>query len=450
MKTIIDKLNLFQKRINPARRIALGFALVIIGGALLLMLPIASKTGEVTPFFTTLFTSTSATCVTGLILVDTGAHYSFFGQLIILGLIQVGGLGFMMIITMVFLASNRHIGLRSRMVIAQSLGTDSLSGVVRIVKHTLILTAIIEGAGAFILACRFIPEFGVVKGIWYGIFHSVSAFCNAGFDVLGRGDSIVSYKYDPVVLITIALLIIVGGLGFMVWEDILQKRLKMSVYSRLVLITTGALLVLGTGGFMLFEYSNPETMGEDSFMSKLLSAFFQSATTRTAGFDSIGQAQLTEPSKFLSTVLMMVGGSSGSTAGGIKTATVIVLLSTLKSVLTGRKNVSVMKRNITSPTIRHAITLLGMWLILISSSSVAISCMEGLPLVDCFYETASAYDTVGLSCGVMLETGYISNTIMILLMYFGRVGVMTLSVMFISSQTKENAIEYPSTPMYVG
>lgn len=450
MDVLLNKLSFLQKRINPARRIALGFAIVIVAGALLLMLPISSQSREVTPFFTTLFTSTSATCVTGLILVDTGAHYSYFGQAVILGLIQVGGLGFMMIITMVFLASNRHIGLRSRMVIAQSLGTDSLSGVVRIVKHTLILTGIIEGAGAFILACRFIPEFGIAKGIWYGVFHSVSAFCNAGFDVLGRGDSIVSYKYDPVVLITIALLIIVGGLGFMVWEDILQKRRRMSVYSRLVLITTGVLLVLGTGGFMLFEYSNPDTMGNDSLMSKLLSSFFQSATTRTAGFDSIGQADLTEASKFLSTVLMMVGGSSGSTAGGIKTATVIVLLSTFKSVLMGRKNVSVMRRNVTSPTIRHAITLLGLWLILISASSLTISWIEGLPLVDCFYETASAYDTVGLSCGVMLETGMVSNSIMILLMYFGRVGIMTIGVTFISSQTKENSVEYPSTPMYVG
>lgn len=450
MDVLLSKFSFLEKKVNPARRIALGFAIVIVAGALLLMLPISSKSGEITPFFTTLFTSTSATCVTGLILVDTGAHYSFFGQAIILGLIQVGGLGFMMIITMAFLASNRHIGLRSRLVIAQSLGMDSISGVVRIVKHTLILTALIEGIGAFILACRFIPEFGIAKGIWYGIFHSVSAFCNAGFDVLGRGDSIVSYKYDPVVLITIALLIIVGGLGFMVWEDILTKGRRMSVYSKVVLITTGALLVLGTGGFMLFEYSNPETMGEDSFGSKLLSAFFQSSTTRTAGFDAIGQANLTEASKFLSTVLMMFGGSSGSTAGGIKTATVVILLSTFKSVLMGRRHVSVMKRNVSSSVVMHAITLLGLWLLLISASSLTISWIEGLPLVDCVYETASAYDTVGLSCGVMLETGMVSNTIMILLMYFGRVGIMTIGVTFISSQNKQNSIQYPNVPMYVG
>lgn len=450
MDVLLNKFSFLEKRVNPARRIALGFAIVIVAGALLLMLPISSKTREFTPFFTTLFTSTSATCVTGLILVDTGAHYSFFGQAIILGLIQVGGLGFMMIITMAFLASNRHIGLRSRLMIAQSLGMDSLSGVVRIVKHTLILTAIIEGIGAFILACRFIPEFGIAEGIWYGIFHSVSAFCNAGFDVFGRGDSIVSYKYDPVVLITIALLIIIGGLGFMVWEDIITKGRRMSVYSKVVLTTTAVLLVIGTGGFMLFEYSNPETIGEDGMPSKILNAFFQSATTRTAGFDSIGQAGLTEESKFLSTVLMMIGGSSGSTAGGIKTATIIVLISTFKSVLMGRKYVSVMKRAISIPTVMHAMTLLGLWIILMSASSLTICWIEGLPFLDCFYEVASAYDTVGLSCGVMLETGILSNSIMIILMYFGRVGIMTIGVTFISAQTKQNLIQYPSVPMYVG
>ncbi len=436
---------LLKKRVNPAKRISAGFALLILAGTVLLMLPVSSKIGEFTPFMTALFTATSASCVTGLVLVETGAYFSYFGQAVILMLIQIGGLGFMMILSIVFFAVNKRMGLRDRMMIAQSLGTDSVSGVVRIAKHTLIATGIVEGTGAVLLAFRFIPQFGV-KGIWYSVFHSVSAFCNAGFDVLGRGDSIMMYKNDPLVLITVGLLIIIGGLGFIVWEDIRTQHL--TAYSKIVLILTVILLAAGTAGFYTFEYSNPETLGDDS--TRLLGAFFQSVTVRTAGFDAIGQGQLTEQSKLFSVILMMLGGASGSTAGGIKVATAAVIIAAFKSVMSGKKDAVIMKRTIPESTVMHAMTIVGLWFILVTFSGLIISAVDGLPILDCIYETASAYDTVGLTCGVMAKTGMISKLIMIVLMYFGRVGIMTISVMFISSQSKNDLIKYPEANLLIG
>ena len=319
------------RTMRPGRLIVLVFLFIILLGAGLLCLPAASRSGEPTPFLTSLFTATSATCVTGLIRVDTGTHWAMFGQVVILLLIQIGGLGFMTIACLFFFALRRKIGLRERMVLAQALGSDSYSGIVSLVRNILRGTAAVEGAGALILFFRFLPEFGFGKALWYGVFHSISAFCNAGFDVLADtdvGGSLCRYATDPVVNFTIMALIIIGGLGFAVWGDIRHNRRfsRMSVYTRLVILITTVLIFGGAGIFAALEWNNPGTLGGLTPSQKLMAALFQSVTLRTAGFATFDQNALSDVSKAVADFLMLVGGSSGSTAGGVKTVTVGVIM----------------------------------------------------------------------------------------------------------------------------
>ena len=269
-----------RKSINTSRRIVVGFFMLIILGALLLMLPISSKTGEVTPVLTAFFTATSATCVTGLVLVDSGAYYSLFGQAVIIVLIQIGGLGFMTILTLAFFAARKSMGMRDRMLMAQTLGADSMSEVIKTTKHVLIASGFFEIIGALLLMIRFVPDYGI-KGIWYGIFHSVSAFCNAGFDIIGKGNSVYTYGKDPIVMLTLSMLIIIGGTGFLVWEDFYKKRSlkRISLYSKLVLIITLILLISGTLLFYALERNNPLTIGKETVPFKILSSFVFNLTS---------------------------------------------------------------------------------------------------------------------------------------------------------------------------
>ncbi len=448
----IFKFILHKKKINPARRIVFGFALLILAGALLLMLPIASKTRETTPFLTALFTATSATCVTGLTIANTGAYFSFFGQAVILALIQLGGLGFMTILCLAFFVSNKQIGLRNRMMLAQSMGTESLEGIVKLVKHVLVITAAVEITGAVVLAVRFIPLCGIANGVWQSVFHSVSAFCNAGFDIIGDGLSMLSYRHDPLVLITLALLIITGGLGFVVWEDIIRKKsLKhLGMYSKLVLITTAVLIVSGTAIYFIFERNNPLTIGNESVFQKILASFFQSVTTRTAGFDAVWQNNLTETSKVWGIVLMMIGGASGSTAGGVKTGTFALVVLTLYSVMRSRPDVVIFGRRVGHSTILHAMSLLVLWLILTVAGAVLISLFDAQPILNAFYETASAYSTVGLTVGVTETSSVFTKVLLIIYMFFGRVGIMTISVIFMERSGKSKDIKYPEGTFIVG
>lgn len=443
---------LLKKRINPGRRIVVGFVILILAGAMLLMLPISSKTREATPFLTALFTATSATCVTGLSLVNVGAHFSVFGQLVILCLIQLGGLGFMTILCLAFFVSHKQIGLRNRMMIAQSMGIESLEGVVKLVKHVLCITACIELTGAVFLSIRFIPEVGFIKGIWYSVFHSVSAFCNAGFDIIGDGTSVLAYKHDLPVLLTLALLVIIGGLGFIVWEDILNKKSlkKLSMYSKLVLLTDAILLAAGTVIYMALEYNNPSTIGNDSLAQKLLSAFFQSVTTRTAGFDSLMQNNLTELSKVWGIVLMMIGGASGSTAGGVKVGTFALVLMTLYSVLRARPDVVIFGRRVGHRIILHAMSLFVLWLILTAAGAMLIAFIDNQTMLNSMYETASAYSTVGLTVGISEKSSLFTKILLIIYMFFGRVGIMTISVIFMSHSGKSKDIKYPEGNFIVG
>lgn len=446
---MMKRLFLFR-RINPARRIVLGFAAIILVGALLLMLPVSSKDGVITPFLTTLFTATSATCVTGLTLLNTGEYFSVFGQIVIIVLIQLGGLGFMTVVCFMFFVANRQIGIKNRMLIAQTMGTESIAGVVKLAKHVLVITACVEGMGAVVLSFRFIPQYGFFKGIWFSIFHSVSAFCNAGFDIIGDGLSVYSYRYDPLVLITLAMLIVIGGLGFIVWEDILKKKSwkNMSIYSKLVLITTAVCILSGTLGYLLLEYRNGSTMSGMSFEDKLLGSFFQSVTTRTAGYDAIIQNNLTDMSKLWGIVLMMIGGASGSTAGGVKVGTFALVIAALISFLKSRHDVVVMHRRIEYRTIIHAMSLVAMWLILVTVGAAVISVIDNQPMLNAMYETASAYSTVGLTVGVSEDASTVTKILLIVYMFFGRIGIMTISVMFMTR--KDASIRYPDGKFIIG
>lgn len=445
-----------NRSLNATRIVAASFAVIILVGALLLTLPIASRDGQSAGFFTALFTATSSTCVTGLILVDTWVQWSFFGQLVIILMIQLGGLGFMTVITLVSFALRRRIGLSERLIMVSTLNLNDLDGVVRMVRHALMGTFLIEGTGAVLLSIAMIPHFGILGGIWRGIFHSISAFCNAGFDLLGGKfgafSSLAGLQNNPLVLGTIGALIVVGGLGFFVWEDILEKRCwhKLSVYSKMVLIVTGVLIIGGALFFMVEEYSNPATLGNMPLWEKIMNSIFQSITLRTAGFDAIGQGGLSDTSKAFSSILMLIGGSSGSTAGGLKTATVAVLLLALRSGLAGREQVTFRGRTIPYRRVLNAMTLALVMLFLFLVGSMTISTVENLPYLDCAFEVASAMGTVGLTTGITPGLSVFSQSLIILLMYMGRVGVLSFSIAFITRGGRTAKIKYPEMNVMIG
>ena len=440
---------------RPGRLIVLVFLFIILLGAGLLCLPAASRSGEATPFLTSLFTATSATCVTGLIRVDTGTHWAMFGQVVILLLIQVGGLGFMTIACLFFFALRRKIGLRERMVLAQALGSDSYSGIVSLVRNILRGTAAVEGAGALILFFRFLPEFGFGKALWYGVFHSISAFCNAGFDVLADtdvGGSLCRYATDPVVNFTIMALIIIGGLGFAVWGDIRHNRRfsRMSVYTRLVIIITTVLIFGGAGIFAALEWNNPGTLGGLTPSQKLMAALFQSVTLRTAGFATFDQNALSDVSKAVADFLMLVGGSSGSTAGGAKTTTLLLVVLTAVSILRGEEDVHIFGRRIENDLLRRACSIVVVYLTLGAMATLAICAMQPeFTLQQVLIEVFSAIDTVGLTAGITRQLNTASRVLLILLMYAGRLGSMTFMIL-LTRRKPPAPVQYPTDKILVG
>ena len=443
------------RTMRPGRLIVLVFLFIILLGAGLLCLPAASRSGEPTPFLTSLFTATSATCVTGLIRVDTGTHWAMFGQVVILLLIQIGGLGFMTIACLFFFALRRKIGLRERMVLAQALGSDSYSGIVSLVRNILRGTAAVEGAGALILFFRFLPEFGFGKALWYGVFHSISAFCNAGFDVLADtdvGGSLCRYATDPVVNFTIMALIIIGGLGFAVWGDIRHNRRfsRMSVYTRLVILITTVLIFGGTGIFAALEWNNPGTLGGLTPSQKLMAALFQSVTLRTAGFASFNQDALTEASKLLSNILMFVGGSSGSTAGGVKTVTMGLVVLSAVSTMRGRRQVTVFRRSISQQDISNAVSVALLVLGLSLFGAAVLTVCDRCSFLNAIFETTSALCTVGLTTGITGTLCAASKLILIVFMFFGRVGIMTIGVGFMMGDRARERVQYAETKVMIG
>ena len=444
------------RSLNATRIVAASFAIIILVGALLLTLPIASRDGQSAGFFTGLFTATSSSCVTGLILVDTWTQWTLFGQVVILAMIQLGGLGFMTVVSLISFALHRRIGLSERLIMVSTLNLDSMDGVVRVVRHALMGTFLLEGAGAVLMSLRLVPDFGLAGGLWRAVFHSVSAFCNAGFDLLGGRfgafSSLAGYQDSPIMLGTTAALIAIGGLGFFVWEDILRARCwgRLSVYSKMVLLITGLLIVGGAAFFFLEEYHNPATLGDMPVWEKSLNALFQSVTLRTAGFDAIGQGGLSESSKAMSTILMLIGGSSGSTAGGIKTATVAVLLLALRANLRGREQVTFRGRAIPFSQVLNAMTLTLVVLFVFLIASMVISTVEGLPYLNCAYEVASAMGTVGLTTGITPELTRISQSILIVLMYLGRVGILSFSIALMTGKRRPAKLRYPEINVMIG
>lgn len=444
-----------RKSINPTRYIVLGFGAIILLGTLLLRLPMAAQDGQATSWLTCLFTATSATCVTGLVLVDTAVHWSWFGQAVILLLLQLGGLGFVTLISIVPFALNQRIGLSQRLVMASAMNLDRVAGVVRVVRHALLGTLLVESIGAVLLGVRFVPQFGL-KGIWFSVFHSVSAFCNGGFDILGLYSgpysSLAAYQGDPLVLGTIMALIVIGGLGFFVWEDLLQKRCwkKLTLYSKMVLGITAVLIVLGTVYFACAEWDNPATLGTMPLWQRPLNAMFQSVTLRTAGYATFDQGGLREGSAVMSIILMLIGGSSGSTAGGLKTVTVGILLLALRDGLRGRDQVVFRGRRIPGRKVLDAMTLTLTVVLLFLSASMLLSLVDQVPYVQAAFETASAMGTVGVTMGITPDLSAPSALLVILLMFLGRVGILSFSIAFLTRGRGENKITYPAAEVMIG
>lgn len=436
-----------------ARKIALGFFLIIIVGTLLLMLPISSRSGEWTSLVNALFTATSATCVTGLVVFDTYQYWSIFGQLVIIVLIQIGGLGFITFGVGFSMFLKRKIGLARRNLIQESVSALKLAGVVKLVKKIIIGTAIFEGIGAVLLAIRFVPKMGLLVGIYNAVFHSISAFCNAGFDLMGRYEqysSLTVYSSDIVINITIMLLIIIGGLGFIVWDDIWHNRLnfkKYSLHSKIVLISTTVLVFGSAILFGIFENNN--LMQNMNPLEKVLAALFASVTARTAGFNTIDLGAMTQSSKLLTDVLMFIGGSPGSTAGGVKTTSIVVMIFYIGANLRGIQGVNILGRRISEEDVKKASVVIGINLGMAVIALIAITASQNVNMDDLLLEVFSAIATVGLSTGVTRQLTVSSKLVIIFLMYCGRIGSTTFATSFIGNKRRA-PIQYPEERINVG
>ena len=428
-----------RKRFSSFQLILLGFAGVIVLGALILMLPISSADGIVTPFDETLFTSTSAVCVTGLVVHDTGSYWSVFGQAVIITLIQIGGLGVITVAASFAMLSGRKISLMQRSTMQNAISAPEVGGIVRLTRFILLGTFIVETAGAVLMMPVFCKSYGAM-GIWLSFFHSVSAFCNAGFDILGTADnrfsSLTGYAAEPLINITVMLLIVIGGIGFLTWDDICTKRFHIKRYrmqSKVVLVTS-ALLVFVPAIFFFFADFSDETISH-----RILYSLFQSVTTRTAGFNTVNLSEMSGASRAIMILLMLIGGSPGSTAGGMKTTTVAVLFATATATFFRRDNIGFFGRRLEEGVIKNVATLITMYMTLFFASGVAISVIEELPLSVCLFETASAVGTVGLTLGITPSLGLASKLILTLLMYFGRVGGLTLIYAAFANKPNTNA-----------
>lgn len=437
------------KKITSSQIIVLGFLGAILLGALLLMLPFATADGKGASFADAFFTATSATCVTGLIVQDTATYWSGFGQAVILIMIQIGGMGVVTIAVAVSVASGKKIGLMQRSTMQEAISAPQMGGIVKLTGFILITTAIIETLGAAVMAPVFIKEFGFPKGIWYAVFHSVSAFCNAGFDLMGAKEKYSSLTYfidNPLINITIMTLIIVGGIGFLVWQDVKTNKIHLHRYrmqSKLVLITSAVLIVLPAIAFFVSDFSGMP------LRTRILSSLFQSVTTRTAGFNTADLTQMNSGNTAVMIVLMLIGGSPGSTAGGMKTTTLAVLILTAVSVFRRKEHTNFAGRSIADSVLRNAIAIVTMYVSLFLAGGVIITVIEKLPMMTCMFETASAIGTVGLTLGITPSLGPVSRMILVFLMYIGRVGGLTLIFSALTTN-QSNMARLPQEKLTVG
>lgn len=440
-------------RLTHTQWIAVGFLVIILCGTLLLMLPAASRSGNRTDVLSALFTATSATCVTGLVVVDTYQHWSLFGQIVILLMIQVGGLGFVTIGVRVLLMMGRKISLSDRGLLRDSVNALALGGIVRLAKLIVKGTLLIEGIGALLLALRFVPEFGLWEGMYYSVFHAVSAFCNAGFDLMGRFEaysSLVRYADDWVVNLSVMGLVLIGGLGFLVWSDLVKHRFQVrryTLHTKMVLTALIVLLVVPSILFWLLERGGVMAGFESS--GQILGSMFAAVTPRTAGFNTTDVAAMGDAGKLLTLVLMLIGGNPGSTAGGVKTTTIMVLLCYVVSMIQHRDGVNIYGRRLEDGMIEKAAVVITLTLTLAITASFVICAVDKLPMSDVLLETFSAVNTVGMSTGITRQTGVCSRLVLILLMYCGRIGSLSFALAFTDKRQK-SSVRQPMERINIG
>lgn len=443
-----------RRQLSSFQIIIGGFMAVILVGSILLMLPIATQSGKGATFLEALFTSTSAVCVTGLVVQDTATYWSLFGQMVILLLIQIGGMGVVTLAVLVSLISGKRIGLKQRSTMQEAIAAPSIGGIVKLTGFIVETTIAIEVIGALLLFPVFYKDFGFRRGMWYAVFHAISAFCNAGFDLMGESgkySSLTGYMDNLVVNIVVIALIIIGGIGFLTWEDVKNKGVYIKKYrmqSKVILMMTSILIVFPFLFFYFFELNGAQ-WEELSEGRRIIASLFQAVTPRTAGFNTIDLGRLSEAGQTLTMLLMLTGGAPGSTAGGMKITTIAVLVMIMVSVFQRKEDANCFGRRIPEDTVKFAATILLMYFLLFTAGGMVISISEGLPMLTCLFETASAIGTVGLTLGITPGLGVVSKCVLILLMFFGRVGCLTL-VFAASSGTKINMAKLPKEKITVG
>lgn len=440
---LYDKISL-----NPPMVLSLGFAILITAGGLLLSLPFFTKSGQATPLVDSLFVAASASCVTGLTPVNTLEHWNTYGHILIIILIQIGGLGVMSLASIIPLILGKKIGMKSRQILKEQLNVESLEGMIVLFKYVLAFTFGTEVLGAILLSIKFVPLYGAGKGVWYAVFHSISAFCNAGFDILG--DSIFPFRDDLLINLTLCALVIVGGLGFVVTSELFRRRSfkKLSTHSKLVLMVTAILLILGTVMFLFLE-NEDGVLQYETLKGSILESFFQSVVARTAGFYSVDLSKIKDSTALMLMGLMFVGGSPGSTAGGIKTTTLGVLFLSTHAVVRGESEPVVFGRHIGTETVRKALAIFLVSIVIILSVSFMLTITESAPLVDILYETVSALATVGASKGITPHLTDAGKNLITLCMYLGRIGPMTMAFAF-GMKAKKSLIRYPESFISIG
>lgn len=449
----------FNFELSTTQTIMLSFFLAILAGSVLLALPISSANGEAIPYIDALFTATTSICVTGLVTVPTVSTWSVFGQIVILILIQIGGLGIITIMSGLMISLHRKIGIGDRMLIQDAFNLNTLSGLVKFIKKVLIGTFVVEGIGALLYMIVFVPEYGA-RGIWISIFNSISAFCNAGIDIISE-DSLCGYASNPVINIVTSLLIVLGGIGYIVWWDVIRvlkniKRQKwkcfnsLTLHSKIALSVTGFLILAGAVSFFVFEYDNPLTIEGYSFIDKIQVALFQSVTTRTAGFATIPQQNLTNASAIVSLLLMFIGGSPVGTAGGIKTVTIAVLIVSAFTTIKNKEEVSLFQRTISKQAISKAVAVVSMSFIIMFTSTVLLAAVTNADALDVVYETVSATATVGLTRNMTPMLNLLGKIIIIITMYLGRIGPISLVIALNTKKEIKNIIKNPIEEISVG
>ena len=450
-----------KKRISlsTTQMILISFLLAILVGSLLLVLPFASADGKSVPYIDALFTATTSVCVTGLVTVTTATAWSLFGQFVILVLIQIGGLGIITILSGFAISLHKKMGLGDRMLLQDAFNLNSLSGIVKFIKRVLVGTFIVEGVGAVLYMTVFVPEYGI-KGIWISVFNAISAFCNAGMDVIGE-DSLCGYATQPMVNLVTGALIILGGVGYIVWWDVISvcknfKKQKLNcfanltLHSKIALSATGILLFTGAVLFFVFEYNNPETIGNFSIFGKMQAAWFQSVTTRTAGFATVPQQNLTDASSIVSLFLMFIGGSPVGTAGGVKTVTIAILFISAFATIRNNEDTELFGRTISKQAIEKAVAVICMSFLIAFASTVLLAAVSGAPALDVMYESFSAAATVGLSRNLTASLNLWGKLVIIVTMYLGRVGPISMVIAFNTKKKKQNIIKNPTEEISVG